>query len=399
MLLIPKEADGRSGHDEEGTLYMLKAIIIDDEKNAIDALQDIIAEFSQIQVAAVFTNPLQALSNMRTIAFDVVFLDIEMPGVDGLEMAEKIMEMNAETQIVFITAYDQYAVEAFEVNAMDYLLKPVRHERMIKTVEKLAIYSNINAREDGSNVGRISCFGSFQIFESQEKVMHIKWRTNKVKELFAYLIHHQGKSMYKEKIVEDLWPDMEYERSAAYLHTCIYQIRKTIKEHGLDDRMKVTYNNDSYIMIMDGIICDTEQFLNIAKEKREIGQDTVLMYEKAAALYHGHYLEEDDYAWAAQLKQKFFFHYQYMVKAIAEYYMEGGMYSQAILHLQQLILKDPLQEESHEMLLKCHAEMRNRAALVEHYKQMKKLFLEELGIEVKESTKILYEQYYHRLSV
>lgn len=99
---------------------MIRVILVDDERHAIEAMQDVMAEFDQIEVAGTFTNPYEALRGMPALACDAVFLDIEMPGVDGMESAKKILEIDASIRIVFTTAHDQYAVEAFEVNAVDY---------------------------------------------------------------------------------------------------------------------------------------------------------------------------------------------------------------------------------------------------------------------------------------
>jgi two-component system, LytTR family, response regulator len=377
---------------------MIKAIIIDDEKNAIEALRNVIADFDQIEIVGTFINPLKALEQMRELTHHVVFLDIEMPGIQGLEMAEKILELDRAHQIVFITAYDQYAVEAFEVNAIDYLLKPVRRERMAKTIEKLLGSSKIfRENKEPYKEGRITCFGAFQLQLDPEHGKEVKWRTNKARELFAYLVHHRRKSVHKEKIIADLWPDMEIERAIVYLHSCIYQIRKVIKRYGLDEWMKVEYHGHSYLLVMDGISCDSDEFVNTASSIQEITQEKILLYERAATLYRGHYFEENDYPWANEFKQQLFMYHIKMLKKMAAFYMEEGMYTEAVLRLKQLLANEPLQEECHEMLLICYAQTGERAALAAHFEGMRKLYLEEVGIEVRPSTQALYEELSARL--
>src|SRR5690606_28491424 len=138
-----KQAGSRhKGHDEHSERErradnMIKAVLIDDERNALDALQNVLTTFPQVEIVGKFTNPFEALRQMSSMQYNTVFLDIEMPRMKGLEAAEAILELPSAADIVFVTAYDQYAVEAFEVNAQDYLLKPVRQSRLAKTITKL----------------------------------------------------------------------------------------------------------------------------------------------------------------------------------------------------------------------------------------------------------------------
>lgn len=84
-----------------------------------------------------FTNPLEALERVDALKADAAFLDIEMPGMDGLELAGRLMDRQRRLEVVFVTAYNEYAVEAFELHALDYLLKPVMKERLQKTMRRL----------------------------------------------------------------------------------------------------------------------------------------------------------------------------------------------------------------------------------------------------------------------
>lgn len=373
---------------------MLKAIIIDDERSAIDALQDVLEECGGVEISAAFVSPAAALDALRGSReqVDVVFLDIEMPGVGGLELAAALPDICPEASVVFTTAYDQYALEAFEVNAVDYLLKPVRRERLAKTIAKVEKGAAVTAAAESPGEGRIVCFGSFRILVSPGPLEQIKWRTSKVRELFAYLVHHRGESIHKGKIVEDLWPHFDAERAFAYLHTCIYQIRKTIRACRLDDRLSVSYNNDSYSFAMRGVSLDTDEFLRIAERRDNIAPDTVAEFEYAATLYRGNYLEEDDFLWAAPAKQKLLLVYIELARAMADCYMRTGQYARAAFHLREMLAKDPLQEESHRLLLTCLAEFGDRAALMLHYREMERLFHVELGVPPGPETQELYRR-------
>lgn len=373
----------------------LKAILVDDERNAIKALEAVLRFFPEITIARSYTNPLQALEHMADDEFDIAFLDIDMPGINGLELAERLSELRPAADVVFTTAYDQYALEAFEVNAADYLLKPVRRERLAKTISNLAKRRR-QPEEGASRQGCIVCFGSFQLL-IPELQMRVKWRTNKTQELFAYLVHHRRDSIHKSKIMEDLWPHMEPERAAVHLHTSVYQIRKTIRQFGLDARIAIHYANDSYHLTLRGIPCDADAFIEGVENLAPIAPETAGQYEQVAALYRGHYLEENDYLWALPLRQKLLLHYTDAVRQLIDFRMGEGEYVKASAHLQRLISLNPLLEEFHERLLMVYAELGERAALMLHYRTMEELFAEE-GLELKPSIRSLYHELLERFS-
>jgi two-component system, LytTR family, response regulator len=112
----------------------MKAIIIDDERLARQELKNLLSAHKEIDVVAECANAEQAKEKIAAINPDVIFLDIQMPGKTGLELLE---EISALPEVVFVTAYDEYAIRAFEINALDYLLKPVQPQRLAETIKKL----------------------------------------------------------------------------------------------------------------------------------------------------------------------------------------------------------------------------------------------------------------------
>ncbi len=117
----------------------LTALIIDDEPLARQELQYLLDALGSVEVLAQGTNGIEAIELIRQHKPDVVFLDVQMPGLDGFAVLKKLLEKKIPLpQIVFATAYDQYAVRAFEVNASDYLLKPFDRKRVKQTIEKAA---------------------------------------------------------------------------------------------------------------------------------------------------------------------------------------------------------------------------------------------------------------------
>ena len=114
----------------------LRALVVDDEQPARDELCYQLGRLGGVEVLGQAENGLDALAAIDRLRPDVVFLDVQMPGLDGFEVARQLIERASPTHIIFVTAYDQYAIEAFEVNAVDYLLKPVDPPRLEQAVER-----------------------------------------------------------------------------------------------------------------------------------------------------------------------------------------------------------------------------------------------------------------------
>ncbi len=113
---------------------MIKAIIIDDERLARNELKKLLMEFPEIEVVAEAANAGEGIEKIEHINPDLVFLDIQMPGKTGFDM---LSELDRTPNVIFTTAYDEYALKAFEVNALDYLLKPVEPKRLADAIQKL----------------------------------------------------------------------------------------------------------------------------------------------------------------------------------------------------------------------------------------------------------------------
>ena len=115
----------------------VRTVVVDDEQLAREELCFLLGQVGQVEVVAQASNGIEALRVIEEEGPDLVMLDVQMPGLTGFEVARRLLRMGGEAQIVFVTAYDQYAIEAFEVNAVDYLLKPVEQGRLGTTVDRV----------------------------------------------------------------------------------------------------------------------------------------------------------------------------------------------------------------------------------------------------------------------
>lgn len=115
----------------------LRALVVDDEAPARSELRFLLTEAGGVEVVGEASNAAEAVQLIRAIPYDVVFLDIDMPGMSGMSLAETLSEQEHPPAIVFITAYSEHAVKAFEIEAADYLVKPVEIERLRRAIERL----------------------------------------------------------------------------------------------------------------------------------------------------------------------------------------------------------------------------------------------------------------------
>jgi two-component system LytT family response regulator/two-component system response regulator LytT len=141
----------------------LRAVVVDDEQLARDELGFLLGQLGDVEVIGQAGNGVEALSTIDRLQPDVVFLDVQMPGLTGFEVARRMLESQSASHIIFVTAFDQHAIEAFEVNAVDYLLKPVDQARLEVAVQRARRRIDVDRLEragegqgDGSNASALN---------------------------------------------------------------------------------------------------------------------------------------------------------------------------------------------------------------------------------------------------
>src|ERR671914_2881372 len=115
----------------------LRTVLVDDEQLARDELGYLLGQMGGVEVIGQAGNGVEALATIDRLQPDLVFLDVQMPGLTGFEVARRMLDSGPPSHIIFVAAYDQHAIEAFEVNAVDYLLKPVESSRLAMAVERV----------------------------------------------------------------------------------------------------------------------------------------------------------------------------------------------------------------------------------------------------------------------
>jgi two-component system, LytTR family, response regulator len=147
----------------------IKCIIIDDEKLAAEVIQTHLQEFSNIELIGAFTNPVEALNTIEKYKIDVVFLDINMPKMNGLDFIKNI---ESSTNFIITTAYREFAVESYDLDVLDYLVKPIPFTRFLKSINKVSqkIYSDKNIEPKKNPFDK-----SFIFLKVDKKLLRVKF--------------------------------------------------------------------------------------------------------------------------------------------------------------------------------------------------------------------------------
>ena len=227
----------------------------DDKVNSFDEIDDAI----------------EYIDSLGDERLDYAFLDIKLRGIDGIDFASIIKKKKPEVRIVFCTAYSDKAFDAFKVNAIGYLLKPITEEKVRKLLKQIDYM--FKDSEKRAHI-EVKTFGNFEVFVDGKAII---WHRQKAKELFAFLIDKQGASVTNSEIALALWETDKNVRSVA---TIISSLRITLKEYGIESVLVRSRNSTS--VDTSQLKCDVYDLYNGSKEARN--------------LYNGEYMA--NYSWA-----------------------------------------------------------------------------------------------------
>lgn len=319
---------------------MYRAIAIDDEKRALDRLERVLTEEPRIEVVGKFTSADEAAAFAARNAADIAFLDIEIPGVNGLALAEKLVSCLPGLEIVFVTAYDNYALQAFHLHAAGYLLKPVDADGVR---EQIDVLDRRRRKADAAapRTLRVRCFGQFHCHAGEETAP-IRWRTVKAEEMFALFVHYRGAPVSREIVIDTLWPEAEPQKAPNLFRvTCTY-LRNALAERGFENML--SRERDSYRVDMSRLKCDAAAF--ITGMNAALKSDDIQRLERTAALYAGPYLATKPYEWAAKARTAMENGYKQLQYRLAELYTGRAQPDKAADALQRVLAQDPCEEDA-----------------------------------------------------
>lgn len=267
----------------------MNVIILDDEIPSIERMLFLINQDNRFNVLNTFTDASTALEYIKENNVDIVFSDIEMPEMNGITFGKQLFNISPDTVLIYITAYGEYALDAYSNYAMGYLLKPVSLNALNKLLSKL--FKHL-PKTSQSKTLKVKSLGDFSLGYGDAPV---KFRTKKAKELFCFLLHHEDSWVSSDKIMYALWHDKPADLARTHLHTCLSYCRKAFKDIGLFNIIE--YDLSSYRINQNDILWDYRVLkkqinsfngINIKKD------DLIEIFR----LDQGMYFADSDYLWA-----------------------------------------------------------------------------------------------------
>ena len=247
------------------------AIAVDDEALMLRALVRAISVSPDITGVFKFSDCEQALDYVKDNSIDIAFLDINMRGMGGIALAEKIKAACPDCKIVFCTGYEEYAIPAFKLHASGYLMKPISAEDVQGEIDNI-----IGVRQKEKPL-TVKCFGNFEVYVQNQKLMFKRLKT---KELFAFLVDRNGAGMTAKQICAVLFPDdTDDNKNAAYLRQLVMDLKNTLKSVGAEGVL--CHETPCYRVDTSLIRCDYISYLESGKPE-----------------FHGEYMTQ--YSWAEE---------------------------------------------------------------------------------------------------
>lgn len=235
----------------------MNILIADDElylrKELIDTLEEIIPGNDYFEAG----NYSGAVKILQDNSFDIAFLDINMPGRNGLELAEKIKDLSPSTKIIFVTAFSDYAVDAFRLFADGYLLKPVIEKDLKALLDHVLKQTEAGTATFTVSKLTVTCFGNFEVFFNNKP---LSFSRSLGKEIFAYLIALQGASATRAEILSVLFPEsLAADQAAFRFKTSLSSLRKDLANAGFEDVL--IHNKNAYAINKELVQCDYYEYL------------------------------------------------------------------------------------------------------------------------------------------
>ena len=230
----------------------MNIITVDDEELILERMMELIGQIEGVKEINGFRLPNQALEFAKEHRIDVAFLDIKMRGMDGITLAKKLKLQQPEINIIFMTGYSDYMLDAFRLHVSGYLLKPPSIADIKKELEDLRRPVKYEDRK------RIvaQCFGNFEFYIDGKPCA---FRYAKTKELLAYLIDRNGSLCTNGELMAILWED-ESEGQDAYLRNLVSDLRGYFKEH--DCEGVLIKKRGLLAIVPDKIFCDYYEWMN-----------------------------------------------------------------------------------------------------------------------------------------
>lgn len=363
------------------------AIVIDDEVLSAEHISRLLINTGLTVYS--FTNPYEALENMQKSNPDVVFLDIEMPGMNGLEIAEMIQAFDMDCEVIFITGHNQYAIEAFDVNALDYLLKPITPRQVTRAMDRVikrrgSRVTSANENQNLKNVIKISLFGKMSVHTGNEK-KSVRFLTVKSAEVFCFMLMHKGEEVSKWRLIDAIWPDKDLDKGDINLRSTVSRLNKTFRENNIKVSMNSTRNGYQLEVLEKSMEVDAFLLEEIASDRYEINEGNMILCENSILSYNDMLFEDFDNEWCVMFRNVYHRYFRMGAQKLIDYYFKVQMDPLKSLNIIERIIKyEPYDDKIRQLALKLNYQIAGKNGASKYYGEYLDLIKKDLGLEPSE---------------
>lgn len=369
----------------------MKVILVDDEPAMHLIMRKMLAKLPDVEVAGAFSDTRSAEAFLVGHPdVELAFVDVSMPKESGLAFASRMESAAERLHIVLVTSHKEFAVDAFELSVLDYLVKPVSQERLERAVNRaLAGRRALQApasSDSGADKPVVTALGDVVVRSGAARV---KWMSRKSAELFAYLLLHRGSRIPRSRLVAEIFAGMSPGSAETYLNTAVYQLRKSLEPLGL--REAVRSENDGYALELGDAQVDYAAFESGAANLRTIGADEAETALRTERLYTGDLFGDKAYVWAIHERERLAELYASFVKRLVETLLARDNAPGAAALLAKLHARDPLDESVVRLSMRAYAAAKDKKALTARYTDYVRLLGRELGMKPSQELVLFYD--------
>lgn len=214
----------------------MRVITVDDMLDGRRFMADTLEEISGIELVGSFGDAESALGFIKENQVDIIFLDIKLPGISGLELAHITESLEEPPEIIFVTEYTEYALDAWKTNACAFVIKPFTRADIEKAISRCRPVHQLTETERKIEV---RCFPGFDVFLDGAP---IRFTSAKAKELLAYLVQNRGEWVKSEKLTYILFGEQEEKAAQGHLRVIFYRLRNTLREYQVTELLETKFN-------------------------------------------------------------------------------------------------------------------------------------------------------------
>lgn len=252
----------------------MKVILVDDEEYNMEAFEMEIEGMTDIEIVGRFQNPWEALSYVGDHEVDLAVLDVEMPELDGIRLGKKIKECRPKIELIYLTAYREYAYDAYQLYAGAYILKPFNRADIEKALARVKQFAKDKSNRTDERRVFIRTFGRFEVFVDWKPV---EFTSAKAKELLALLVDRRGGIVTTEETLTYLWEDKaDTDSNRSLCRKVAQRLHKNLEQYGIEDIVKRHTRGRS--LNVSKVTCDYYEYL---EGKRPFGGEYMSNYSWA----------------------------------------------------------------------------------------------------------------------